>query len=99
MAIGLWSSESAEKRLRIEEMRTPPEKFGGVFRWPKASIVVILGRSPEDLPTSAAMGEVEGGDATADARHKAEHDGTPSGTSLPLNLLRHYHFIAKQSEA
>lgn len=35
---------------------------------------VILGRSPEDLLPPAKVGEIEGGDATADARHKAEHD-------------------------
>ena len=62
-------------------MRTPPEKFGGVFhcekphrRHPRAC--------PEDLLPLAAGGEVEGGDATADARHKAEHDG--SSRLLPM---------------
>lgn len=84
MAIGPWSSESAGKRLRIEGMRTPPEKFGGVFLWPPAPTVVILGRSPEDLLSSAADGELESADATADARHKAEHDDLPLG-----NPLRH----------
>ena len=55
-------------------MRTPPEKFGGVFHWPKASTVVFLGRSPVDLVPPAAGAEVEGGHARADARHKAERD-------------------------
>lgn len=35
MAIGLSSSESAGKRLRFEEMWTPPERSGGVFLWPQ----------------------------------------------------------------
>jgi len=49
------------------------------FSLAKRPTAVILGRSPEDLPTSAANGEVEGGDATADARHKAEDDGVGQG--------------------
>lgn len=54
-------------------MLTPPEKFGGFFV-PTRPTAVILGRSPEDLLPLAAGGTVESADATADARHKAEHD-------------------------
>ncbi|KQW29025.1 hypothetical protein ASE36_11140 [Rhizobium sp. Root274] len=55
-------------------MRTPPEQSGGVFLMPNRFTAFILGRSPEDLQPPAADGEVQGADATADARHKAEHD-------------------------
>lgn len=41
-------------------MRTPPEKFGGVFLLPTSPTAVILGRSPEDLLPSAKDGTVEG---------------------------------------
>gem|GEM_PF-4006809 len=81
MAIGLWNSESA---VALEDLGNsdPAGEIRRGFRWPPASTVVILGRSPEDLLPPAAGGGVESADAKADARHKAEHDDRTLGTPL-----------------
>ncbi|PYB75569.1 hypothetical protein DMY87_09105 [Rhizobium wuzhouense] len=74
MAIGLWSSESAVERLRIEGNADPAGEIWRGFPLAQKPTVLILGRSPEDLLPPAAGGEVEGGDAAADAWHKAGQD-------------------------
>jgi hypothetical protein len=61
--------------LRIEGIEDPAGEIWRGFSLAIRPTAVILGRGPEDLLQTAVGGEVDGADAMADARRRAEHDG------------------------